>query len=110
MTVGLFAAHLDIGVHDPSMIWDGSHYYLFATGGTLDVRSATTIDTQQWTNEGNIFSGVPGWITTALGWDGTLIGSGIGPTLAEAMLRVHRKPPFPEPTGSAIRSRGETLR
>ena len=30
--------HLDIGVHDPSMIWDGRQYYLFATGGTLDVR------------------------------------------------------------------------
>jgi arabinan endo-1,5-alpha-L-arabinosidase len=59
------ATHLDIGVHDPSMIWNGSLYYLFATGGTLAVRSSP--DMQTWTAVGNVFSAVPGWITTALG-------------------------------------------
>lgn len=59
--------HLDIGVHDPSMIWNGSRYFLFATGGTLNIRSSATLNTQQWTNVGNVFSAIPGWVTTTLG-------------------------------------------
>jgi arabinan endo-1,5-alpha-L-arabinosidase len=59
--------HLDIGVHDPSMIWDGSRYYLFATGGSLGVRSSPDIRT--WSSAGNVFGGTPGWVTTALGSD-----------------------------------------
>jgi arabinan endo-1,5-alpha-L-arabinosidase len=59
------AMHLDIGVHDPSMIWDGSRYFLFATGGTLGIRSSPDMFT--WTNAGNVFSAVPAWVTTALG-------------------------------------------
>jgi arabinan endo-1,5-alpha-L-arabinosidase len=57
--------HLDIGVHDPSMIWDGHQYYLFATGGTLNVRSSTDIFT--WVDAGNIFSAIPPWVTSTLG-------------------------------------------
>jgi arabinan endo-1,5-alpha-L-arabinosidase len=57
--------HLDIGVHDPSMIWDGARYYLFATGGTLAIRSSADILT--WKNAGNVLPGIPAWITTALG-------------------------------------------
>jgi arabinan endo-1,5-alpha-L-arabinosidase len=57
--------HLDIGVHDPSMIWDGTSYYLFATGGTLGVRSSSNLRT--WSNAGQIFASVPAWIRTALG-------------------------------------------
>jgi arabinan endo-1,5-alpha-L-arabinosidase len=57
--------HLDIGVHDPSMTWDGTKYFLFATGGTLNIRSSTNIET--WSNVGNIFTAIPAWITTALG-------------------------------------------
>jgi arabinan endo-1,5-alpha-L-arabinosidase len=57
--------HLDIGVHDPSMTWDGNLYYLFATGGTLNIRSSPNLST--WSNVGNIFPAVPAWITTALG-------------------------------------------
>src|SRR5512135_84653 len=34
---------------------------------------------------------------TALGWDGAVVGSGSGPTLAEALLRVYRWAPFPGP-------------
>ena len=59
------STHLDIAVHDPSMAWDGAHYYLFATGGTLAVRGSADILT--WSNAGNVFSSVPGWITSALG-------------------------------------------
>ena len=57
--------HLDVGVHDPSMIWDGSRYFLFATGGTLDIRSSPDLVT--WTNVGNIFASVPAWVTTDIG-------------------------------------------
>jgi arabinan endo-1,5-alpha-L-arabinosidase len=63
--------HQDIGVHDPSMIWDGSRYYLFATGGTLGIRSSTNLTA--WTNVGNIFSDIPSWVTTDIGTNpGTL--------------------------------------
>ena len=57
--------HLNIGVHDPSLIWNGTGWDLFATGGTLSIRRSTNL--QQWNNVGNIFSAVPAWITTALG-------------------------------------------
>lgn len=57
--------HLDIDVHDPSMIWDGTDYYLFSTGGTLDVRSSPDILT--YSNAGNIFDAIPAWVTAALG-------------------------------------------
>jgi arabinan endo-1,5-alpha-L-arabinosidase len=59
--------HLDIGVADPSMIWDGTKYFLFGTGGTLNIRGSPDIDT--WSNVGNIFTTLPAWITTALGTD-----------------------------------------
>ncbi len=57
--------HLDVGAHDPAMIWDGSRYYLFVTGGTLGVRSSS--DMKKWTDVGNIFKAVPTWISTAIG-------------------------------------------
>lgn len=47
------------------MIWDGTHYYLFATGGALNVRSST--DILSWANAGNVFSAVPAWVSTAVG-------------------------------------------
>jgi arabinan endo-1,5-alpha-L-arabinosidase len=59
------STHLDIPVHDPSMIWDGSRFYLFATGGTLSIRSSPDILT--WSSAGSIFTSVPAWITTKLG-------------------------------------------
>ena len=46
----------------------------------------------------------PAFLATALGWDGTVVGSGSGPTVAEAMLRVYRQPPFPDPGDSGTRS------
>jgi arabinan endo-1,5-alpha-L-arabinosidase len=57
--------HRAIGVHDPSMMQVGSAYYLFATGGKLNVRSSTNLST--WSNAGSIFSALPGWIATELG-------------------------------------------
>ncbi|HEY4158777.1 MAG TPA: family 43 glycosylhydrolase, partial [Polyangiaceae bacterium] len=57
--------HRAIGVHDPSMIHVGSSYYLFATGGLLNVRSSTDLAT--WKNSGNIFAQMPAWIATELG-------------------------------------------
>jgi arabinan endo-1,5-alpha-L-arabinosidase len=59
--------HLDIGVHDPTMIWNGTRYYLFGTSNTLEIRSSTNM--QQWSRVGNIFSAIPAWVTTALGED-----------------------------------------
>ncbi|MDP9151465.1 MAG: arabinan endo-1,5-alpha-L-arabinosidase [Myxococcota bacterium] len=61
------ATHLDIGVHDPSMIWDGSRYYLFGTGGSLNVRSSS--DMRTWSSAGGIFAATPPWVTAALGVD-----------------------------------------
>jgi arabinan endo-1,5-alpha-L-arabinosidase len=59
------STHLDIGAHDPSMAWDGARYYLFATGGTLGIRSSP--DILEWTSAGNVLQAVPSWVTTALG-------------------------------------------
>jgi arabinan endo-1,5-alpha-L-arabinosidase len=59
------AIHLDIGVHDPSMIWDGSKYYLFATGGTLSVRDSADILT--WSGAGSVFASVPAWVSAVVG-------------------------------------------
>jgi arabinan endo-1,5-alpha-L-arabinosidase len=59
------STHLDIGVHDPAVIWNGARYDLFATGGKLNIRSSTNL--QQWTNVGDVFSKQPAWIATALG-------------------------------------------
>jgi arabinan endo-1,5-alpha-L-arabinosidase len=56
--------HLDIGVHDPSMIWDGSNYYLFATGGTLNYRKSTNL--MQWTTAGRVLPAVPSWATAVI--------------------------------------------
>jgi arabinan endo-1,5-alpha-L-arabinosidase len=58
--------HLATGAHDPSMIHAaGGPWYLFVTGGTLNVRSSTSLLT--WTNEGNLFPAIPGWVATELG-------------------------------------------
>jgi arabinan endo-1,5-alpha-L-arabinosidase len=53
------------GAHDPSMIREGNTYYVFTTGrapggGQLGIRCST--DLTQWSNCGQVFSSVPGWI------------------------------------------------
>ncbi len=57
--------HLDIGVHDPSMIWSGNQYLLFTTGGTLAIR--TSPDDLHWADAGKVFTAVPAWIAAAIG-------------------------------------------
>jgi arabinan endo-1,5-alpha-L-arabinosidase len=57
--------HLDIGVHDPSMIWDGKLFYLFGTGGQLSIRASA--NGLQWSNAGQVFTAQPAWIAAALG-------------------------------------------
>lgn len=57
--------HRAIGTHDPSLIRAGNTFYLFATGGLLNVRSST--DLAKWNASGAIFSALPSWIRDALG-------------------------------------------
>jgi arabinan endo-1,5-alpha-L-arabinosidase len=47
------------------MIWDGSRYYLFSTGGTLGVRSSP--DMRSWSNAPSVFTAVPSWLQSAIG-------------------------------------------
>ena len=46
------------------MIWDGSKYYLFATGGRLNFRSSTNLT--QWANAGTVLATVPTWATAVI--------------------------------------------
>jgi arabinan endo-1,5-alpha-L-arabinosidase len=53
------------GAHDPSMIREGSTYYVFTTGraaggGQLGIRCSS--DLTHWSNCGQVFSAVPAWI------------------------------------------------
>jgi len=58
--------HLAVGAHDPSMIHAaGGEWYLFVTGGTLNVRKSSNLTT--WSNAGNVFASIPGWVATELG-------------------------------------------
>src|SRR6185369_2170566 len=57
--------HRAIGTHDPSLIRARNTFYLFATGGLLNVRSST--DLSKWNASGAIFSALPSWIRDALG-------------------------------------------
>ena len=45
--------HLDIPAHDPAIIWDGTQYSLFATGGSLGIRNSAELYNQaaQWVKE-----------------------------------------------------------
>jgi hypothetical protein len=54
-----------VGAHDPSMIQEGSTYYVFTTGrsrsgGQLGVRCST--DLVQWRFCGQVFDAVPAWL------------------------------------------------
>lgn len=52
--------------HDPAMIKQGNYYYLFTTGGRLDIRRST--DMLTWSAAGTVFSGgLPSWIASTLG-------------------------------------------
>lgn len=63
----------DIRVHDPSMIKEGTNYYVFSTGspdgslndGNIQIRAST--DLLNWRFLGTVFPAIPSWITAALG-------------------------------------------
>lgn len=62
------AAAVDEGdnhVHDPSMIKQGHTYYLFGTGGGLQIRKSTDLITWRWV--GTVFDTIPSWISNAVG-------------------------------------------
>jgi arabinan endo-1,5-alpha-L-arabinosidase len=54
------------GVHDPSVIKEGSIYYVFCTGGrpgegVIPIRTST--DLRTWKSSGYVFSALPDWAT-----------------------------------------------
>ncbi|HEU4329362.1 MAG TPA: family 43 glycosylhydrolase [Roseiflexaceae bacterium] len=52
--------------HDPTIIKQGSYYYLFTTGGRLGIRRST--DLLNWSSAGTVFpNGLPSWIGSTLG-------------------------------------------
>src|SRR5713226_611539 len=57
----------DLHAHDPSMIKAGGTYYVFSTGGGLQVRTST--DLINWQYDGPVFAALPAWIAKALGTD-----------------------------------------
>jgi arabinan endo-1,5-alpha-L-arabinosidase len=60
-------------VHDPSMIKQGSTYYLFSTGdpagiiGNGNIQMRTSTDLRHWSYRGTVFDTIPTWITTITG-------------------------------------------
>jgi arabinan endo-1,5-alpha-L-arabinosidase len=55
----------DLAAHDPSLIKQGHTYYVFSTGGGLQIR--TSPDLVNWTHTGEVFSTIPTWVTDAVG-------------------------------------------
>jgi arabinan endo-1,5-alpha-L-arabinosidase len=60
-------------VHDPSMIKEGSTYYLFSTddpagnigNGNIQIRTSTSL--RQWSYRDTVFKNIPAWVTNATG-------------------------------------------
>jgi arabinan endo-1,5-alpha-L-arabinosidase len=59
----------DLHAHDPSMIKADGTYYVFSTGGGLQIRTST--DLIHWQYEGPVFDTIPAWISQAVGSDVT---------------------------------------
>lgn len=55
----------DNHVHDPSMIRQGKVWYLFGTGGGLQIRKSTNLIT--WQYVGTVFDTIPDWVSRAVG-------------------------------------------
>jgi len=55
----------DLGAHDPSLIKQGSTYYVFSTGGGLQIR--TSPNGSNWTYAGTVFSSIPAWVSQTVG-------------------------------------------
>ena len=60
-------------VHDPSMIHQGSRYYLFSTGapqgevGNGNIQIRTSPDLHHWQYTGTVFAHIPAWVTSTVG-------------------------------------------
>jgi arabinan endo-1,5-alpha-L-arabinosidase len=55
----------DLAAHDPSLIKQGNTYYVFSTGGGIEIR--TSPDLVTWTRAGSVFSSIPTWVTNIVG-------------------------------------------
>jgi arabinan endo-1,5-alpha-L-arabinosidase len=55
----------DLAAHDPCLIKQGSTYYVFSTGGGIEIR--TSHDLVTWTRAGSVFSSIPSWVTNIVG-------------------------------------------
>ncbi len=55
----------DLAAHDPSIVKQGNTYYVFSTGGGIQIRTST--DLISWTRAGFVFSAIPSWISHAVG-------------------------------------------
>ncbi len=55
----------DLGAHDPTLIKQGNTYYVFSTGGGIQIRTST--DGVNWSYAGTVFSAIPAWISQTVG-------------------------------------------
>lgn len=55
----------DLHAHDPSLIKAGATYFVFSTGGGLQIRTST--DLVNWQNAGQVFDTIPAWISQSVG-------------------------------------------
>src|SRR5690242_20458399 len=55
----------DLAAHDPSLIKEGNTYYVFSTGGGINIRTSTDLVT--WKYAGTVFSSIPSWVASAVG-------------------------------------------
>src|SRR5258708_6917301 len=55
----------DLAAHDPSLIREGNTYYVFSTGGGLQIR--TSPNGVNWTRTGTVFSTIPAWVSQTVG-------------------------------------------
>ncbi len=55
----------DLRAHDPSLIKEDETYYVFSTGGGLQIRTST--DLVDWQYAGRVFDTIPNWISQAVG-------------------------------------------
>lgn len=55
----------DLTAHDPSIVRQGKTYYVFATGGGIQIRTSTNLE--NWVRAGSVFSSIPAWISKDVG-------------------------------------------
>jgi arabinan endo-1,5-alpha-L-arabinosidase len=55
----------DLHAHDPSLLKADRTYYVFSTGGGLQIRTST--DLINWQYEGSVFDAIPAWISKTVG-------------------------------------------